>query len=418
MKTDSTIPLISIIILVTSLLSVPFIAAHTPGTTFSYEVTVKVDYESTAQLVSLQPSPNYTYTILLQAEINYRVVSLERDGVTVHIETVVKDVRIDAKPQEFKAFIMQSINLSDLIGQRTSYTFTIPYSGEGFNAFNLSEILDIDLQRNLEQLLSILIMYGVYDLEQLTVVEVTTWENIPCICNISRVSLSMEIYEYIVTARVETRTCYDMTGVFPLSSMGITEYRLMDRNDPTQYARVLTEYTSRVKNIDVIKGLNVRSYIVKLEKGGVDIHLSGRNLSVLDITAQGNRLVLRLNGEGLGSVVLHSSRYIEIEEVLVDSIPVAYYINTSDGVVVIRIPVTFSERTVEVVFKEEIKGIESKEEIVFKEEIEGIESKEAKDTGTGWLFYALIVVPILIVVLVIAVAVVVVWKLLRKTPQA
>jgi diacylglycerol kinase len=75
---------------------------------------------------------------------------------------------------------------------------------------------------------------------------------------------------------------------------------------------------------------------------------------------------------------------------------VAYYIDTSDGVVVIRIPVIFSERTVE---------------IVFKEEIEGIESKEAKDTGTGWLFYALIVV------LVIAVAVVVVWKLLRKTSQ-
>ncbi|MEM1618630.1 MAG: hypothetical protein QXE77_03670 [Desulfurococcaceae archaeon] len=50
MKTDSTIPLISIIILVTSLLDVPFIVAHTPGTTFSYEVTAKVDYESTVQL--------------------------------------------------------------------------------------------------------------------------------------------------------------------------------------------------------------------------------------------------------------------------------------------------------------------------------------------------------------------------------
>ncbi|MEM4868847.1 MAG: hypothetical protein QW081_00360 [Desulfurococcaceae archaeon] len=395
MKTDSTIPLISIIILVTSLFSVPFIVAHTPGTTFSYEVTVKVDYESTVQLDPLQPFPNYT--ILLQAEINYRVVSLERDGVTVHIETVVKDVRIDAEPQEFKAFIEQLINVSDLIGQRTSYTFTIPYSGEGFNAFNLSEILGIDLQRNLEQLIS---MYGVYELEQLTKIEVTTWENIPCIYNISRVSLSMEIFRYIITAEVETRTYYDMTGVFPLSSTGIIEYRLMDRNDPTQYVRVLIEYTLRLKNIDVIKGLIVRSYVVKLEKGGVDIHLSGRNLSVLDITAQGNRLVLRLTGEGLGSVVLHSSRYIEIEKVLVDSTPVAYYIDTSDGVVVIRIPVIFSERTVEIVFKEEIEGI------------------EAKDTGTGWLFYALIVVPILIVVLVIAVAVVVVWKLLRKTPQA
>ncbi|MEM4369689.1 MAG: hypothetical protein QXX15_02230, partial [Desulfurococcaceae archaeon] len=166
MKTDSTIPLISIIILVTSLFSVPFIVAHTPGTTFSYEATVKVDYESTVQLDPLQPFPNYT--ILLQAEINYRVVSLERDGVTVHIETVVKDVRIDAKPQEFKAFIEQLIDLSDLIGQRTSYTFTIPYSGEGFDAFNLSEILGIDLQRNLEQLIS---MYGVYELEQLTKVD-------------------------------------------------------------------------------------------------------------------------------------------------------------------------------------------------------------------------------------------------------
>ncbi|MEM4912835.1 MAG: hypothetical protein QW579_01380 [Desulfurococcaceae archaeon] len=400
MKTDSTIPLISIIILVTSLFSVPFIVAHTPGTTFSYEVTAKVDYESTVQLVPLQPSPNYTYTILLQAEINYRVVSLERDGVTVHIERTVEDVRFDAKPQEFRAFIEQYIDFPSLIGQRTSSTFTIPYSGKGFDAFNFSEILDSDLQQNLEQLLR---MYGVYDLERLTVVEVTTWENIPCICNSSSVSLSTEIYGLIFTTRVETRTCHDMTGMFPLSSMGIIEYRLMDRNDPTQYVRVLTEYTLRLKNIDVIKGLIVRSYVVKLEKGSVDIHLSGRNLSVLDISAQGNRLVLRLTGEGLGSVVLHLSRYIEIEKVLVDSTPVAYYIDISDGVVVIRIPVIFSERTVE---------------IVFKEEIEGLESKEAKDTGTGWLFYALILVIVLIVVLVIVVAVVVVWKLLRKTPQA
>ncbi|MEM1618631.1 MAG: hypothetical protein QXE77_03675 [Desulfurococcaceae archaeon] len=332
--------------------------------------------------------------MLLQGEINYGVVSLERDGVTVHIEIVVKDVRFDAKPQEFKAFIEQLINLSGLIGQRTSFTFTIPYSGKGFDAFNFSGILGIDLQQNLQYLLQ---MYGLYGLQPRIMIEVTTWENIPCICISSSAFQSMEIYEFNVTERVETRTCYDMTGVFPLGSMGITEYRLMNKSDPTQYVRVLTEYTSRLKDIDVIKGLIVRSYVVKLEKGGVDIHLSGRNLSVLDISAQGNRLVLRLTGEGLGSVVLHSSRYIEIEKVLVDSTPVAYYIDTSDGVVVIRIPVIFSERTVE---------------IIFKEEIDGIESKEAKDTGIGWLFYALIVV------LVIAVAVVVVWKLLRKTPQA
>ncbi|MEM3763446.1 MAG: hypothetical protein QW721_03435, partial [Desulfurococcaceae archaeon] len=189
MKTDSTIPLISIIILVTSLFSVPFIVAHTPGTTFSYEVTAKVDYESTVQLVPLQPFPNLTSTMLLQGEINYSVVSLERDGVTVHIEIVVKDVRFDAKPQEFKAFIEQLINLSGWIGQRISFTFTIPYSGKGFDVFNFSGILGIDLQQNLQYLLQ---MYRLYGLQPRIMIEVTTWENIPCICISSSASQSME----------------------------------------------------------------------------------------------------------------------------------------------------------------------------------------------------------------------------------
>ncbi|MEM4440080.1 MAG: hypothetical protein QXE66_07005 [Desulfurococcaceae archaeon] len=398
MKTDSILSLIAIIILVTSLFSVPSIVAHTPGTTLSYEVTAKIDYVETGRLDRYQTSSNFKFTILLQGEINYRVVSLNRDGITVHIELTVKDVRFDAEPQEIRASVEEFIS-SSLIGRRESSTFKIPYSGKGIDAFNLPVIMGNELGESLEQLLR---MYGVYDLEPLTVVEVTTWKNIPCICTNSSASFSMEIYGFYNTVWVETRTCHDMTGMFPLSAMGTIGFLSINRGDPTKYVRVSTEYTLGLKNVDVIKGLTVRSYVVKLERGNVDIHLSGRNLSVLDTTTQGNRLVLRLTGEGLGSVVLHSNRYIEIEKVLVDSIPVEYYIDTSDGVVVIRIPVIFSERTVEIVFKEEIEGIESKK---------AIKSEDARDTGTGMLYFALIVI------LVLAVVAVVVWKLLRKIPR-
>lgn len=382
MKSGGVIQLIAIMFLILTLFANTNVEAYSEGTTLNYEITSmsRVEIRSQGETLELKVST--------RAELFIKIRKIYTRKVHVDVEVVVRDIKIlDLKPEKYRSEIESEISkLKNEIYRDSgsiSYPTTVNYLVGVMSYFKYSSYV-AEIAGRVEQ-----------ESVKIKDMKITTWKFIPCTYIFTEVSYSERRYLTIISAYGEDKTYYDMIGLFPLSSKGKIVVEVSESGVSGNYGKFSLDYEIRLKNIDVVKHFKHKKYLVSLENDRVDLYLSSMNLKVLDIRADGNKLVMNVAGEGIGSITLFSSSSNKIRMVLIDGEP-AEYVTTGNGKIMVRIPVYFSERTVEIIFEEDIKSI-----------------REGMIIDTG-MISLLIGVPLLVLIIVG----VVVWMRKRKAPQA
>lgn len=159
---------------------------------------------------------------------------------------------------------------------------------------------------------------------------------------------------------VESVGIFDqVTGIPFYEQLNVSATYAVTMGETAVYSESSVKYVAKILDASLLSSLKTKAYQAKSPSGELDIIVSGGSLEVRDISSTGNKVVIRVAGDGLGYVVVKLPSDVSVVEARVDERPVKHFeLSLSrERAKIVKVPVSMSEHSVELVLNTEIQGL-------------------------------------------------------------
>lgn len=327
-------PVLSLVLAFLLLLTLASVVTpHNVGYSYVYKVYVKIGFEVEGVNPTDPPDPT-RIVLVFNGTVESSIVELSESSASLRLRPNLT-ISGEVEPSKFQRDLEELLRVLNAEINRI-HEVNVPLSLLGYAPYE-------DIQDFIWKNMRVDISWFSASLN-VTAAEFITWRDIPALR-----------LKFMGDTNIEEKLYLDPTTFLTLYAEGRATHNF---NYLGVTVNLSIEYEMELVNVDVVKEISFKAYRVKFEGGDSRIYVASRGLSVSGLKIVGNELNMKVSGTGLGGITVFTTKNVKIQKILVDNTQVNYQIMTYGDGNIVRIPLTFSEHEVKVIYDKTIGSVE------------------------------------------------------------